>query len=146
VSSNRPTLKTWLSENEYTQIEAEWQEQRELGSKLKDKPTELKRYEEKLKHAKLHCNRAESYSIKGKHNTAKKFYNKSESLCEDALEILHHDSSVHIWFDRDVSFEVGGDLSAGIVSLTRFVISRSNEKLKDYSRHTARLKRHTKRD
>lgn len=31
-------LQSWLGENEYTQIEYEWQEQRELRSELKDKP------------------------------------------------------------------------------------------------------------
>jgi hypothetical protein len=44
-------LKTWLSEDEYAQIEAEWQEQLELREELKDKPTDLKRYEEKLREA-----------------------------------------------------------------------------------------------
>ncbi len=42
-------LQTWLSEDEYAQIEAEWQEQLELREELKDKPSDLKRYEEKLK-------------------------------------------------------------------------------------------------
>ncbi len=41
-------LQTWLSENEYAQIEVEWLEQLELREELKDKPDELKRYEEKL--------------------------------------------------------------------------------------------------
>ena len=113
-------LQTWLSEEEYAQIEAEWNEQIELRSELKDKPIDLKRYEEKLRAATFNYNRAEGYSSKGKHNTAKTFYNKSESLCEDALEILqeilHYDSSLRVWFDRDISFEVGSDLSADIVS------------------------------
>ena len=136
-------LPTWLSEDEYAQIEAEWQEQPELRSDLKDKPSDLKRYEEKLREATFNYNRAEGYSSKGKHTTAKTFYNKSESLCEDALEILqeilHYDSSVRIWFDRDISFEVGGDLSADIVSLPRLVTSRSHEKLGDDSRLTSKL-------
>ena len=38
-------LQTWLSEDEYSQIEAEWQKQLELRSELKDKPRDLKRYE-----------------------------------------------------------------------------------------------------
>ena len=105
-------LQTWLSEEEYGQLEYEWQEQLELRSELKDKPSDLKRYEEKLKQAIFNYNRAEGYSSKGKHSTAKKFYNKSESLCEEALEILqeilHYDSSLRVWFDRDISFEVGG--------------------------------------
>ena len=74
-------------------------------------------------------------------NTAKTFYNKSESLCEDALEILqeilHYDSSLRVWFDRDIDFEVGGELSADIVSLPRLVTSRSREKLSDDSRLTS---------
>ena len=93
-------LKTWLSEEEYAQLEYEWQEQLELRNELKDKPSDLKRYEEKLRKATFNYNRAEGYSSKGKHDTAKKFYNKSESLCEDALEILqeilHSDSSLRV--------------------------------------------------
>ena len=135
-------LKTWLSSDEYAQIEAEWQEQLELREELKDKPSDLRRYEEKLKQATFNYNRAEGYSRKGKHTTAKTFYNKSESLCEDALEILqeilHYDSSLRVWFDRDISFEVGGDLSADIVSLPRLVTSRSHEKLSDDSRLTSK--------
>ena len=135
-------LQTWLSEDEYEQLEYKWQEQRELRSELNDKPSELKRYEEKLREATFNYNRAEGYSSKGKHSTAKNFYNKSESLCEDALEILqeilHSDSNLRVWFDRDISFEVGGDLSADIVSLPRLVTSRSHEKLGDNSRLTSK--------
>ncbi|MDA9009180.1 hypothetical protein N9K16_04385 [Alphaproteobacteria bacterium] len=135
-------LQTWLSEDEYAQLEYEWKEQLELRNELKDKPSDLKRYEEKLREATFNYNRAEGYSSKGKHDTAKKFYNKSESLCEDALEILqeilHYDSSLRVWFDRDISFEVGGDLSADIVSLPRLVTSRSHEKLNDDSRLTSK--------
>ena len=135
-------LQTWLSEEEYEQLEYEWQEQLELRNELNDKPSDLKRYEEKLKQATFNYNRAEGYSSKGKHSTSKKFYDKSESLCEDALEILqeilHYDSSLRIWFDRDISFEVGGDLSADVVSLPRLVTSRSNEKLSDDSRLTSK--------
>ena len=135
-------LQTWLSEEQYEQLEYEWKEQLELRSELKDKPSDLKRYEEKLKQATFNYNRAEGYSSKGKHSTAKNFYDKSESLCEDALEmlqeILHYDSNLRIWFDRDISFEVGSDLSADIVSLPRLVTSRSNEKLSDDSRLTSK--------
>ena len=135
-------LQTWLGRDEYEQLEYEWQEQLGLRSELKDKPSDLKRYEEKLKQATFNYNHAAGYSSKGKHSTAKKFYNKSESLCEDALEILqellHYDSSLRVWFDRDISFEVGGDLSADIVSLPRLVTSRSNEKICDDSRITSK--------
>ena len=135
-------LQTWLGGDEYEQLEYEWQEQLELREELKHKPSNLKRYEEKLKQATFNYHRADGYSSKGKHSTAKRFYNKSESLCEDALEILqeilHYDSSLRVWFDRDISFEVGGDLSADIVSLPRLVTSRSHEKLSDASRLTSK--------
>ena len=39
-------LQTWLSEEEYEQFGYEWQEQLELRNELKDKPSDLKRYEE----------------------------------------------------------------------------------------------------
>ena len=41
-------LQTWLSADEYSQIEAEWDTQKLFREELKDKPSELKRYEEKL--------------------------------------------------------------------------------------------------
>ena len=37
-------LHTWLSEDEYEQLEAEWKEQLELREELKAKPSELHRY------------------------------------------------------------------------------------------------------
>jgi len=36
-------LQTWLSKEEYEQLEYDWQEQLELGDKLKDKPSDSKR-------------------------------------------------------------------------------------------------------
>lgn len=44
-------LHTLLSEDDYAQVNIEWQEQLELREELKDKPNELKRCEEKLKQA-----------------------------------------------------------------------------------------------
>ena len=76
-------LQSWLSEEEYEQLEYEWQEQLELRNEFKDKPSDLKRYEEKLKQATFNYNRAEGYSSKGKHSTAQKFYGKSENHCGD---------------------------------------------------------------
>ena len=135
-------LQTWLSEDEYAQVDIEWQEQLEIREELKDKPDELERYEKKLKQATFYYNRAEGYSSKGKHTTAKTFCSKSESVCEDALEILqeilHYDGYLRIWFDRDISFSVGEGLSADIVSLPRLVTSRSNERLNEDSRITSK--------
>lgn len=60
-------LKICLGYGHYTKIELEWQEQLELREELKDKPSELHLYQEKLKQAKFNFNRAEGYSRKGKH-------------------------------------------------------------------------------
>ena len=57
-------LQTWLSKEEYQELEYDWQEQLELRDELKDKPRELKRYEEKLKQATFNYNRAEDYNYK----------------------------------------------------------------------------------
>ena len=54
-------LQTWLSEDEYAQVNIEWQEQLELRNDLKDKPSELQRYEDKLKEAIMMRNRSDAY-------------------------------------------------------------------------------------
>lgn len=135
-------LQTWLSADECEQIAAEWDTQKLFREERKDKPSELKRYEYKLKEAIMMRNRSDAYHRKGKKAAAYKLDSKCESLCEDALEILKEivaaDASLQVWYDRDISFEVGGDLSADIVSLPRLVTSRSNEKLRDDSRITSK--------
>ena len=55
-------LQSWLSGEEYEQFDYERQEQLELRNEFKDKPSDLKRYEEKLKQATFHFNCAEGYS------------------------------------------------------------------------------------
>ena len=54
-------IQTWLSEDEYEQIAAEWDTQKHFREELKDKPTELKRYEDKLKEAIMMRNRSDAY-------------------------------------------------------------------------------------
>ena len=125
-------LQTWLSEDEYAQIEAEWQEQLALRETLKDKPSELKRYEEKLKEAIMMRNRSDAYHRKGNKASAYKLDSKCESLCEDALEILQeivqYDASLQIWFDRELDFGHGSLVDASIGNLPRIVTSRSIDK------------------
>jgi len=62
--------------------------QKHFREELKDKPTELKRYEDKLKEAIMMRNRSDVYHRKSKKAAAYKLDSKCESLCEDALEIL----------------------------------------------------------
>ncbi len=131
-------LQNWLTDDEYATIDTEWQEQLELREELKDKPSELKRYEDKLKEAIMMRNRSDSYHLKGKKTAAYKLDSKCESLCEDALEILQEivavDASLQIWFDRNLDFGHGSLIDASLGNLPRLVTSRSIEKLRDDSR------------
>ena len=131
-------LQTWLSQDEYEQVDVEWQEQLEIREELKDKPDELKRYEDKLKEAIMMRNRSDAYHQKGRKSSAYKLDSKCESLCENALEILQEivaaDASLQIWFDRNLDFEHGSLIDASLGNLPRLVTSRSIEKLRDDSR------------
>ena len=125
-------LATWMTDDEYESYESEWESQKKIREELKEKPNELKRYEDKLKQAIFNYSRAEGYSTKGNHITAKKFHNKSESFCEEALEILqelvHSDASIQQWFDRALDFDAGGDLGLTPVAMPRVITSRSLDK------------------
>ena len=131
-------LQTWLTADEYEQIAAEWDTQKHFREELKDKPSELKRYEDKLKEAIMMRNRSDAYHRKGKKSAAYKLDSKCESLCEDALETLQEivaaDTSLQIWFDRHLDFEHGSLIDASLGNLPRLVTSRSIEKLSDDSR------------
>ena len=136
-------LQTWLNEDEYQQFEVEWEEQLALRENLKDKPDELKRYEDKLKEAIMMRNRSDAYHRKGKKSAAYKLDSKCESLCEDALEILQEivaaDASLQIWFDRNLDFGHGSLIDASLGNLPRLVTSRSIEKQHDDSRIVKKL-------
>ena len=136
-------LQTWLSEDEYEQIAAEWDTQKHIREELKDKPTELKRYEDKLKEAIMMRNRSDAYHRKVKKSAAYKLDSKCESLCEDALEILQEivaaDASLQIWFDRNLDFGHGSLIDASLGNLPRLVTSRSIEKQHDDSRILKKL-------
>ncbi|MDB4251519.1 hypothetical protein N9831_02305 [Amylibacter sp.] len=131
-------LQTWLSEDEYAQVNIEWQEKLEIREEIKDKPDELKRYEDKLKEAIMMRNRSDAYHRKGKKSAAYKLDSKCRSLCENALDILQEivaaDASLQIWFDRNLDFGHGSLIDANLGNLPGLVKSRSIEKLRDDSR------------
>ena len=99
-------LSTWLTEEEYESFESDWESQQQIREELQDKPSELQRYEDKLKEVIMMRNRSDAYHRKGKKSAAYKLDSKCESLCEDALEILQEivaaDASLQIWFDRNL--------------------------------------------
>jgi len=125
-------LQRWLTDEEYVQIESEWEEQKAVRAELKEKPEKLKCYEQKLKEAIMMRNRSDAYHRKGNKASAYKLDSKCESLCEDALEILQeivqYDASLQIWFDRELDFGHGSLIDASIGNLPRIVTSRSIDK------------------
>jgi len=131
-------LQRWLTEEQYAQIELEWDTQKNLRAELRDKPEQLRRYEVKLKEAIMINNRASAYHRKGKKAAAYKCDIKRESLCEDALEILQEivfeDANLQIWFDRDLDFGHGSLIDSSLGNLPRLVTSRSIDKQGDDSR------------
>ena len=122
-------LATWLTEEESEGFMSDWESQLQIREELNDKPDELQRYEGKPKKVIFNYSRAEGYSTKGKHSTVQKFYNSSESRCEEALEILqellHADASIQQWFDRTLDFDADGDLGLTPVAMPRAITSRS---------------------
>lgn len=122
-------LQTWLSEDEYAQVDIEWQEHLELREELKDNPDELKRYQDNLKEAVMMRNRSDDYHRKSKKSASYKLDSKCESLCEETLEILQEiaaaDASLEMWFDRNLDFGHGSLIDASLGNLPRLVTSRS---------------------
>ena len=81
-------LANWLTEVEYEGFESDWESQLQIREELKDKPDELRRYQNKLHQATFNDNKAERFRKRGNKDKSTKFRNLSESHCEDALEIL----------------------------------------------------------
>ena len=54
-------LVTWLTEDEYENFAIDWESQQQIREELKDKPDELRRYENKLHQATFIDNKAERF-------------------------------------------------------------------------------------
>ena len=125
-------LQAWLSEEEYEQLDYEWQGQLELREELKDKPSDLKGYEEKIQKATFHANKAEGFRTKGKKQAAESSSALSSRYCEQALEVLqeivNNDPNLHLWFDRALDFSLGSNIDSQLGNLPRVITSRSAEK------------------
>ena len=81
-------LATWLTEEEYESFESDWESQQKIREELRDKPDELRRYENKLHQATFNNNEAERFRKKGNKDKATELRNLSNTQCEEALEIL----------------------------------------------------------
>jgi len=122
-------LATWLAEDEYESFESDWESQQQIREELKDKPNELRWYENKLHQATFNDNKAERFRKRGNKDKSTKFRNLSESHCEDALEILQEivdaDASLHMRFDRGLDFGHGSLVDAQLGNLPCVITSRS---------------------
>ena len=108
-------LKTWLTTEEYAELESGWAEQLDVREELKDKPEAVKRYEELIRTADFQYN-------KGNYQQADKRY---EAALEHLQEIVAEDYSLTMWFDRNTDWSADGDLSLCPEAVPRCKTSRS---------------------
>ena len=122
-------LETWLTANEYKAMQAEWDLEKAQRIDTADIPADLKEYDAVLKRGKFNYNRGLSYRRKGIHQTASMFFDKAESIFEDALEhlrdVLERDTTLQVWLDRTIDWESGGNVGANHCELPMLVTSRS---------------------
>lgn len=106
-------LRKVLTEEEFLQFEDDWRRQIELRSDLKNKPDAIVEYEAKLKEATFTYCKADSFSSRGKHDAAKKLFAKADTQFERLVEFIEEriaiDSSLWLWFDRNVVYDVGDE-------------------------------------
>ena len=97
-------LKTWLSDDEFKEMEDDWKSQQSIRDDLSSPPAEIIEYKKRLQKVTLTYSRAESYSHRKRSTTATKMFYKSEVLAEELIEFLHEflqtDQSLEMWFDR----------------------------------------------
>ncbi|MDC1134145.1 hypothetical protein OAT42_04385 [Alphaproteobacteria bacterium] len=118
-----------MTESEYEGFKSDWESQQQIREDLRDKPDELRRYENKLHQATFNDNKEERFRKRGNKDKSTKFRNLSKFHCEDALEILQEivtaDASLHMWFDRGLDFGHGSLVDTQIGNLPRVITSRS---------------------
>ena len=136
-------LQTWLTEDEYAEFENEWQDQVELRGEQKDKPSEIKDYEERLRKGIFDYNKGEGFSTRGHRESARKFHASAQVHFEQALEylqeIVHADPSLQLWVDRELNFEPSSHLSIDPIGMPRVVTSRSLDRLRTDMRKMSKL-------
>lgn len=129
-------LRSALGDEGVVEYEGKWQYELERRAEFGVKPVAIKDYEEILKKADFANNRADGIKInsRSKRDNYGRYSNQrlrgeAESFCEDALERLEEiiavDSSLGVWFDRNLDFTTDGTLYADVTGVPRVVTSRS---------------------
>lgn len=101
-------LRTWLDEEAYAAYEAEWAGQLEIRVMLKDKPEDIRTYEQLLRKAQLFENRTAAANARLRKQSAQASLSKAQAGYERALEFLDDaisaDPSLTAWLDRTVNW------------------------------------------
>lgn len=108
-------LKTWLTGEEYAELREGWTEQLDVREELRDKPEEVKRYEELIRAADFEYHKRNYYKADAKY----------ERALEYLQEIVAADRLLMLWFDRDTKWTADGDLSLEPTGVPRCKTSRS---------------------
>ena len=132
-------LRNTLGDGGVEEYESRWRAELDRREMFTNKPTAIKEYEDILKQADFANNRADgikrinarSKLVNGVNSRAR-LRNSAEALYEQALtkleELIHADKSLEIWFDRQLDFGFGGQLSIDVEGIPRVVTSRSARK------------------
>ena len=117
------TLQTWLTAEEYAQLDEMWEEQKRIRSGSKLKPEAVKHYERQLKRAQFYDSKAQGERERHQLGAAAVSQVACDALLKTMLHELHDkiltDNTIESWLDRTVPHSVDAvDLSAMPRSIT----------------------------
>lgn len=132
-------LRNTLGDSGVEEYEGMWQAELDRREMFADKPAAIKEYEDILKQADFANNKADGIKQIGARskvingvNSRTRLRNSAEALYERALtkleEMISSDRSLEVWFDRQLDFGFGNQLSIDVEGIPRVVTSRSEYK------------------
>jgi len=100
------TLETWLTADEFAEIDKRWQQQQLMRSGSKLKPDSVKEYEAMLKKAQFYDAKARGEEERGNAAAAKASRDMSQTKLSELLIYLQNNSANDLvfltWLDRDI--------------------------------------------
>lgn len=100
------TLETWLTADEFADIDKRWQQQKLIRSGSKLKPDSIKAYEAMLKKAQFYDAKARGEEERGNAAAAKTSHDICQTKLSDLLIYLNDNSAIDpaftTWLDRDI--------------------------------------------
>lgn len=122
------TLETWLTEDEFAEIDARWAQQKRSRASSKDKPDALKEYEARLKRAQFFDGKAQGERKQGKLNAAEVSLaacnDELDALMDFAREQIEEDAAFVDWLDRPLP---RSDLTPTLDAMPRSITSSSKD-------------------